>query len=61
MTTQSPDAMPMETEITPLSPADARRRRLRSIAIALALGFMAILFYAATIIRMGAQVAPPLN
>ena len=40
-----------------LSPADAKRRRLRSIAIAVGLGFMALMFYAATIIRLGGQVA----
>jgi hypothetical protein len=59
MTTQGLDLSRMEypTPVT-LSPADARRQRLRSIAIALALGFMAILFYAATIVRMGAQVVP---
>lgn len=39
------------------SPADVRRRRLRSIAIAVGLGFMALMFYAATIVRMGGQVA----
>lgn len=59
MTTLIPDLNRMEdpTPVT-LSPADARRQRLRSIAIALALGFMAIMFYAATIVRFGAQVAP---
>jgi len=30
-----------------------KRRRVRSIAIALGLGFLVILFYAATIVRMG--------
>lgn len=34
----------------------ARRQRLRSIAIALALGFMVLAFYAATIIRLGGNV-----
>ena len=59
MTTLVPDLNRMEypTPVT-LTPADARRQRLRSIAIALALGFMAIVFYAATIVRMGAQIAP---
>ncbi|MFA5948981.1 MAG: hypothetical protein WC807_01715 [Hyphomicrobium sp.] len=33
-----------------------RRQRLRSIAIALALGFMVALFYAATIVRLGGNV-----
>jgi hypothetical protein len=31
----------------------ARRQRLRSTAIALGLGFLVLLFYAATIVRMG--------
>ena len=30
-----------------------KRQRLRSVAIALGLGFLVILFYAATIVRMG--------
>lgn len=30
-----------------------RRQRLRSVAIALGLGFLVLLFYAATIVRMG--------
>jgi hypothetical protein len=34
-----------------------RRQRHRSIAIALALGALSILFYAATIVRMGGNVA----
>jgi hypothetical protein len=33
-----------------------RRQRTRSIAIAVALGAMAVLFYAATIVRMGKNV-----
>ena len=39
-----------------LSAQDLRRRRARSIAIALALGFMVILFYAVTIAKLGPQV-----
>ena len=34
----------------------ARRQRVRSIAIALALGFLVVAFYAATIIRLGGNV-----
>jgi hypothetical protein len=34
-----------------------RRQRMRSIAIAVALFAMAMLFYAATIVRMGAAIA----
>ena len=33
-----------------------RRKRMRSIAIALALGGLAILFYLATIVRLGGNV-----
>ena len=48
------------TPTTPETPQDqherARRQRGRSIAIALALGAMALLFYAATIVRMGGNV-----
>ncbi len=32
-----------------------RRRRLRSIAIALVLGALVVIFYAATIVRFGSQ------
>ena len=39
-----------------LTPEDARRRRMRSIAIACALGFMVLLFYAVTIAKLGPQV-----
>lgn len=35
---------------------DLRRRRARSLAIALALGFMVLLFYAVTIAKLGPQV-----
>lgn len=33
-----------------------RRRKMRSIAIALALGALIVLFYAATIVRLGGNV-----
>lgn len=33
-----------------------RRQRMRSIAIALALGALAVLFYVATIVRMGPDI-----
>lgn len=38
------------------SPEDMRRRRARSLAIALALGFMVLLFYVVTIAKLGPQV-----
>lgn len=40
----------------PLSDADQKRRRARSVAIALALGFMVVLFYVVTIAKLGPQV-----
>ena len=36
----------------PLTPAQIRNRRLRNIAIGLAVAFMAALFYAITIVKM---------
>ena len=39
-----------------LSPAEQKRRRTRSIAIGLALGFMVLLFYIVTIAKLGPQV-----
>ena len=33
-----------------------RRRRMRSIAIALALGGLVVLFYVATLVRLGSNV-----
>lgn len=38
------------------SDEDKRRQRLRSIAIALALALLVILFYAATLVRLGGNV-----
>jgi hypothetical protein len=46
-------------EFTPapiLTEAQARRRRNRSLAIGLALGFLVLLFYAVTIAKLGPQV-----
>ncbi|HEY7384996.1 MAG TPA: hypothetical protein VH743_15110 [Beijerinckiaceae bacterium] len=39
-----------------LSPEDIRRRRSRSIAIALALGAFVVLFYLVTIAKLGPQI-----
>lgn len=36
-----------------LTPAEQKRRRQRNIAIALAVGFLAVLFYAVTIVKLG--------
>jgi hypothetical protein len=40
----------------PLSPEDLRRRRKRSIAIALTLAALVLLFYALTIAKLGPQI-----
>lgn len=40
-----------------LSKEEERRRRNRSIAIAWALGAMAVMFFVVTIVRLGANVA----
>ena len=40
------------SEPGPLSPAQQRNRRLRNIAIGLAVAFLAALFYAITIVKM---------
>jgi len=40
-----------------LSKEEEKRRRSRSIAIAWALGAMAVLFFVVTIVRLGANVA----
>jgi len=40
-----------------LTAAELKRRRMRSIAIALGLGFLVAMFYAATIVHLGANVA----
>lgn len=43
------------TEIEPNDAERTKRQRVRSIAIALALGGLVALFYIATIIRLGAN------
>lgn len=40
-----------------LSDKELKRRRARSVAIAWALGAMAVLFFVVTIVRLGANVA----
>jgi hypothetical protein len=39
-----------------LTPEELKRRRSRSIAIAVALGALALLFYVVTIAKMGPQI-----
>jgi hypothetical protein len=46
----------MVGNVPQLSPEDLKRRRKRSLAIALALGAMVALFYAVTIAKLGPQV-----
>ena len=38
------------------TPEELKRRRSRSLAIGLALGFMVLMFYAVTIAKLGPQV-----
>lgn len=47
----------MRTLDMPLSPEDQARRR-RSIAIALVLAALVVLFYVTTIVRLGGNVFP---
>jgi hypothetical protein len=50
--------MPQEPqiEVRPLTPEEEARRRKRSVAIALALGAMVLLFFVLTIAKLGPQV-----
>jgi hypothetical protein len=45
------DRSPAPTTI--LTPEQARNRRMRNIAIGVAVGFLAALFYALTIVKIG--------
>lgn len=42
--------------VRPLTPAELKRQRARSIAIGLALGFIVLMFFVVTIAKMGPQV-----
>lgn len=44
-------------EQKPFSPEDMSRRRKRSIALALVLGGLVVLFFVTTIVRLGGEVA----
>jgi hypothetical protein len=48
-------AEPSETGIV-LTAEQKRRRRQRSIAIAVVLGFLVVLFYVITVVKLGAPV-----
>jgi hypothetical protein len=50
----SPDKVPGGRQA--LTPEEQKRRRARSIAIAMALGALAILFYVVTMAKLGPQV-----
>ena len=41
---------------TALTPAQAKSRRARNVAIGLAIGFLVVLFYAVTIVKLGPGV-----
>jgi hypothetical protein len=43
-------------DFRPLTPEEEARRRKRSVAIALALGAMVVLFFVLTIAKLGPQV-----
>jgi hypothetical protein len=45
-----------QLEYPPLTPEQEARRRKRSVAIALALGAMVLLFFVLTIAKLGPQV-----
>ena len=47
---RSPDPRPM------LGPEELKRRRSRSIAIAVALGALVVLFYVVTMAKLGPQI-----
>lgn len=44
------------TGLRPLTPAEARSRRARNIAIGLAVGFLVVLFYVVTVVKLGVGV-----
>ena len=48
--------MANERPLQPLSPEEQKRRRQRSLAIALTLGALVILFYVVTIAKLGPGV-----
>ncbi|MFG1349846.1 hypothetical protein [Xanthobacter autotrophicus] len=47
---------PSDEEGVVLTPEQIRRRRARNIAIASVLGFLAVLFYVVTIVKLGPSV-----
>ncbi len=53
---RTPPKAPIPPQGVVLTPEQQRRRRARSIAIASVLGFMVILFYVVTIVKLGPGV-----
>jgi hypothetical protein len=53
MTDRSPN------RVAVLTPEQLRNRRMRNIAIGVAVGFLAVLFYAITIVKIGPGVLRP--
>ncbi|BAF88955.1 CoxF protein [Azorhizobium caulinodans ORS 571] len=53
---KTPPAPPPPEDGVVLTPEQLRRRRARSIAIASVLGFLVILFYVVTIVKLGPGV-----
>jgi hypothetical protein len=47
----------MEKPVQPYSPEDLARRRRRSIALAVVLGVLVVLFFVTTVVRLGSSVA----
>lgn len=47
---------PDKNEGVVLTPEQQRRRRARSVALALVLGFLVVLFYVVTIVKLGPNV-----
>ena len=42
--------------VIPLTPAQAKSRRMRNVAIGLAIAFLVALFYAVTVAKLGGNV-----
>jgi hypothetical protein len=42
----------------PLTPEQARSRRLRNLAVGLAIAFLVALFYVVTIVKLGSNAIP---
>jgi hypothetical protein len=47
----------MEKRVVPYSPEDLARRRRRSVALAIVLGLLVVMFFVTTVVRLGSSVA----